>query len=67
MYEEDEDEYVDYNMGKTGPDQLPNPPKELHIPMDEEMYEEGMYEEGLYEEEDDMDEMDSLMEEDDEE
>jgi hypothetical protein len=65
MYEEDE--YVDYNMGKTGPDQLPNPPKELHIPMDEEMYEEGMYEEGLYEEEDDMDEMDSLMEEDDEE
>jgi hypothetical protein len=36
MYEEDEDEYVDYNMGKTGPDQLPNPPKEIHIPMDEE-------------------------------
>jgi hypothetical protein len=38
-------------------DQIPNPPSELNIPMDEEMDEMYSFEEG-----DDMDEMDSLME-----
>jgi hypothetical protein len=64
-YMGEEEEYVDYTMGRDDEDQLPNPPRELNIPMDEEMYEEGMYEEGIYEEEDDMDEMNSLMEEED--
>jgi hypothetical protein len=64
MYEEGED------MGNPfyrtdAEDQIPNPPSELNIPMDEEMDEMYSFEEG-----DDMDEMDSLMEsekEDDEE
>jgi hypothetical protein len=65
MYEdEDEDEYVDYTMGRTDANQLPNPPREINIDLDEEMYEEDMYEEDM----DEMysfeegDEMDSLME-----
>jgi hypothetical protein len=29
---EDEDEYVDYTMGRTDADQLPNPPREINIP-----------------------------------
>jgi hypothetical protein len=83
MYEdEDEDEYVDYTMGRTDANQLPNPPREINIDLDEEMYEEDMYEEDMDEmysfeegdemdslmegEEEDMDEMDSLMEEEDE-
>lgn len=56
MYGEEED------MGNTfyrtdAEDQIPNPPSELNIPMDEEMDEMYSFEEG-----DDMDEMDSLME-----
>jgi hypothetical protein len=56
MYSEEED------MGNTfyrtdAEDQIPNPPSELNIPMDEEMDEMYSFEEG-----DDMDEMDSLME-----
>lgn len=70
MYEDDDN--VDYTMGRTDADQLPNPPSELHIPMDEEMYEEGLYEEELdslyeIEEEEDDDDMDSLNEEEEEE
>jgi hypothetical protein len=70
MYEggmyEDEDEYVDYNMGDDK-GKLPNPPRELNIPMDEEMDEMYSFEEE--EDESYMPEMDSLMEgeEDDEE
>lgn len=38
---EDEDEYVDYTMGRQNdPNQLPNPARELHIPVDE--YDNGM-------------------------
>ena len=56
-YMGEEEEYVDYTMGRDDEDQLPNPPRELNIPMDEEM--DSLYE---FEEEEDMDEMDSLME-----
>lgn len=61
-YMGEEEEYVDYTMGRDDEDQLPNPPRELNIPMDEEM--DSLYE---FEEGDEMDEMDSLMESDDEE
>jgi hypothetical protein len=57
-YMGEEEEYVDYTMGRDDEDQLPNPPRELNIPMDEEM--DSLYE--FEEEEKDMDEMDSLME-----
>jgi len=64
MYE-DEDEYVDYNMGDDR-GKLPNPARELNIPMGEEMDEmymdEEMDEMYSFEESDDMDEMNSLME-----
>lgn len=56
-YMGEEEEYVDYTMGRDDEDQLPNPPRELNISMDEEM--DSLYE---FEEEEDMDEMDSLME-----
>jgi hypothetical protein len=59
MYEEgmyEEDEYVDYTMGRKDKDQLPNPPREIKIDMDEEL--DSLYE---IEESDNMDEMDSLM------
>jgi hypothetical protein len=36
MEDEDEDEYVDYTMGKTDSNQLPNPPKSLNIDINEE-------------------------------
>lgn len=71
--DEEEDTRIDYSMGKTGPNQMPAPPKSIKLDigsMEEGMYEEGMYEEGVYEEgmdemysfeeSDDIDEMDSM-------
>jgi hypothetical protein len=60
MYEEGMDEFeddeedtrIDYSMGKTGPNQMPPPPKSLNIDLDEEMDEMYSFEEG-----DDIDEM----------
>ena len=77
-YMDEEEEYVDYTMGRDDENQLPNPPKELHINTENEMDEcgTGMYEEemdemdSLYEfeeDEEDMDEMHSLMESEDDE
>jgi hypothetical protein len=76
MYEDEdeEDTRIDYSMGKTGPNQLPPPPKSINIPMDDDMDEMYSFEEGddmdemdslMEAEEEDMDEMDSLMEEED--
>jgi hypothetical protein len=76
MYEDEdeEDTRIDYSMGKTGPNQLPPPPKSINIFMDDDMDEMYSFEEGddmdemdslMEAEEEDMDEMDSLMEEED--
>ena len=61
--DEEEDTRIDYSMGKTGPNQMPAPPKSIKLDigtMEEDMYEEGM--DGMYslEESDDIDEMDSM-------
>jgi hypothetical protein len=77
--DEEEDTRIDYSMGKTGPNQMPAPPKSIKLDigsMEEGMYEEGMYEEGVYEEgmdemysleeSDDIDEMDSMYNDDEE-
>ena len=37
MPDEDEDTRIDYSMGKTGPNQMPPPPKTLNIDIDEEI------------------------------
>jgi hypothetical protein len=47
--DEEEDTRIDYSMGKTGPNQLPPPPKSIKLDLD--TLEEDMYEEGIYESE----------------
>jgi len=40
---EDDDTRIDYSMGKTGPNQMPKPPKSLNIDIDEEVGRGRMY------------------------
>jgi hypothetical protein len=61
---DDEDEFVDYTMGRDDEDQLPNPPRKIRVDMDEEMDEEVSEEMDEEMDEEMYEEMDEEMDED---